>query len=122
MATIKTDITKEFDRIINEFRQENFELTQEVLAEVAQEVAKEMARQSPRGESPNPFRDHWLVETKYPNSKYVYNAKFTDNRIPLSNILQYTDPHRNFATKAWQRIESEAYNSFVKKMRKRLKK
>lgn len=111
------NLQQQFDTVINKYRDELFDKVQVALEEAAEDVAKFLAAASPVGNSTDHFRDHWGVEKKYKNIKIVYNDKLNNNRIPLTNLLEFGRKGRPFVKKTWESIKDDILRKFIKKMR-----
>lgn len=120
MAKVKMEeLTKEFDKIIGEFKEKNFKVTQEALTITAQKGAKILENQSPV--ATGRFKASWGVETKYANTKYIHNTALASNRIPLSNIIEYARNQKPFIYGTFNRYQADLMNEFIKNYTRLLK-
>jgi len=109
--------------IIKEYNQTVFEEVQKALTETAQEMAKVLEDASPIGNSNygTPFKQNWAVESKFKNAKFVYNKKLAKNRIPVSNLIEYTSYNTPFIQQTMNRYKEDMLKLFVSKMEQKLK-
>lgn len=113
------NFSEEFDKLIRQHYQENFEATQEALTTTAEKVAGILSRESPV--RTGRFKSSWRVEKKYPNTKYVYNEALANNRIPLSNIIEYARNQRPFIYKTFDRYKEDIFRTFIAEYQKEIK-
>lgn len=111
--------SKEFDKLTRQYYQENFEATQEALTTAAKKTAGILSSQSPV--RTGRFKSSWKVETKYANTKYVYNDALANNRIPLSNIIEYARNQHPFIYKTFDRYKEDIFRTFVEEYQKEIK-
>ena len=114
------DFSKEFDKLIRQYYQENFEATQEALATTAEKFAGILSRESPV--RTGRFKSSWKVEKKYANIKFVYNEALAKNRIPLSTLIEYARNQRPFIYKTVDRYKEDVFRTFISEYQKEIKK
>lgn len=121
MIKIKLDdLSKEMDKLITQFMKENFDATQRALTTTAKQGADILSRQSPV--RTGRFKSSWSVETKYANTKYIYNSALAKNRIPMANIIEYTRNHTPFIVQTMDRYKGELFRRFISEYEKEIKK
>lgn len=121
MSKIKLDdLSKEMDKLITQFMKENFDATQRALTTTAKQGADILSKQSPI--RTGRFKSSWDVETKYANTKYIYNSALANNRIPLSNIVEYTPNNTPFIVQTMDRYKGELFRRFISEYEKEIKK
>lgn len=112
------EFTKAFESIIKDFANSNFKATQEALYETAQEGTKILSRQTPI--RTGAFKEGWKVEGKYANVKFIYNDRLANNRIPLSNLFEYSRNHKPFIFQTFNQSQGELLRMFNQKMKEKL--
>ena len=93
---------------------------QETLGELAEETRVALASASPTGSSSNPFASQWHVAV-YHNAVYVHNAKLSADRIPLSNLLEYSRNGQPFVYRTFAQLETGLAQKFTMKIQQKIK-
>lgn len=116
------DTQKMLEKMIAEYADENFELTQEALNETADVAVRIFSNATPTGPySTGLTKRSWTVERKYPNTKYVHNTRTTQNGIPITNLMEYSPHHQAFVRDTIERSRNKLANDFIRRMKKKLK-
>lgn len=117
------DLEREMTDLVNQFRQINFEITQEALEEVSQELAQILASATHTAGT-GQMKSSWRVKP-YKNVKYVHNVRGTkgiDQGIPLTNLAEYSRRGpQPFIKKTWERHRQTITRRFVQLMEQKLK-
>lgn len=111
-----TNLEQEFQKILKEYRDQMFEVTEEALNIVSLEMQKKFEQASPLGDSVPHFKHSWDRKMHYKGVRYIGNTKRVPNEsgIPLSNILEYKRNGKPFIKRTWDVNKNEMFNRFIK--------
>ena len=116
------DFEKEFRILVNSFKNQNFNVTQEALKIASEEMAKRLMVASPS--NTGLFKSSWKVK-QYTNVCYVYNnrgAGGIDKGIPLTNVIEYSRRGpQPFINSLWEKNKNEIKELFIKEFERRMK-
>ena len=113
-----TNLEKEFQKILLEYREQMFQATEEALDKVSLEMQKRFEQASPVGNSFPHFKHSWDRKMQYKGVRYIGNTKRVPNDagIPLSNILEYGRNGKPFIRRTWNVNRNEIFNKFIKEL------
>lgn len=114
------DLEKQLNSAVRKYQQKNFKITQEVLQKEAEVVRQRMIVATVAIKS-GKFKKSWKLK-KYNNAIYVYNDRLGQNRIPLSNISEYskTGP-RPFIKRTWDSMKKDVERKVILNLKNRIK-
>ncbi len=116
------DIGDFMDAAVAKFAKEHFHFTQEALAETAQEAVRILENATPMGpHSTGFFKGGWRAALQYTNVVFVYNKRLAENRIPLSNLYEYSARHTPFIRATMEANRAGLASYFIKTMQRKLK-
>lgn|SRR5690554_6005898 len=113
-----TSLEKEFQKVLQDYKQQMFEATEEALDKVSLEMQKKFENASPVGDSTPHFKHSWDRKMQYKGVRYIGNTKRVPNEtgIPLSNILEYSRNGRPFINRTWKLNKNEIYKKFIQEL------
>ena len=123
---MQINLEDQFAQIIRDYRDKQFESIQKSLDVAADWMVTKLESASPIGNSSIHFRDQWEVKRKYPNVRYIGNAKMTKESpnfrsVPLSNILEHGRKGRPFIKRTYNANKAELFSRFKNELERRLK-
>lgn len=104
---------KQMDRIINNFKKQNFKLTNEAIREETKEIRNLMQTNTTNIDT-GKFQAGWKTKD-YPNSSWVYNG-------PLTNIVEYSARGpKPFIIALFRRNEPQIAQNLIKRIESKLR-
>ena len=113
-------LTEQFQKLIAEYSKAFDPAVQTTLLELAEETRNSLASASPAPGSTNSFSSQWQVAI-YHNAMYVHNTKLSADRIPLSNLLEYSRNGRPFVYQTFAQLQDGLAQKFVTKIQQKIK-
>lgn len=109
------------EQLLKDYLNSSFEVRQQALQEGAEVFKSAIERETPvdTGE----MARSWVIKTKYRDRRYVGNTKVVQgggkDRIPLSNILEYSQesPCQGFIRRCFDNTEAKIYQTIKNKLK-----
>lgn len=107
------DFQKQMKTIMNDFKKQNFQVTNEAIREETEEVKKLMQTNTTNVDS-GKFKAGWKTKD-YPNSSWIWNG-------PLTNIVEYSvRGPKPFIVALFRRNEPQIAQNLIKRIETKLR-
>lgn len=115
-----SDLEKQFDEIIQEYRTELKEDIEKALTKASNVLVDRLVAASPTGDTVPHFKDSWGLKTKYTGVRYIGNSKAVpskDGNIPLINLLEYGPNAKPFVANVFETNKELIFSTFIQTLK-----